>query len=265
MTTTTAISEAEARMVAEAVEAHGGIAAAARALGKTRPWVQRRVRATRATTATPGTDRPSPALALSLQAAHDHFNGALFDGKLPAPVFVWQRKKNCRGHFCPGVWARTGHNDHADEISLNPDLMEERTPREILSTLVHEMVHQLQHHFGEPSRNGYHNAEWGEMMDAVDLTPTATGYPGGKRTGQAVTHMIVDGGRFDLACARLLDGGWAFPFSALDTRAPAKPKAARKKTRLKYTCPKCKTNAWAKPGVEIACAPCMERMQPEDE
>lgn len=40
---------------------------------------------------------PSPALAGALMQAFDHFNGALFGGVLPAPVFVWQRKKGCRG------------------------------------------------------------------------------------------------------------------------------------------------------------------------
>jgi predicted SprT family Zn-dependent metalloprotease len=47
-----------------------------------------------------------------------------------------------------------------DEIALNPAYFAERTTKEILSTLVHEMVHVWQQHQGAPSRTGYHNAEW---------------------------------------------------------------------------------------------------------
>lgn len=208
------------------------------------------------------TDSPTPALAKALNGAFDHFNKSLFECALPAPVFVWQRKKNCRGHFHGGVWKENGSNNSADEISLNPDLMEERTPRDILSTLVHEMVHQQQHHFGKPSRSGYHNKEWAEMMKAVDLMPSNTGHPGGKETGQAMTHYIIEGGRFDVTCASLLEGGWAFPWASLDTRMPPKPK---KSSKVKFSCPECDANAWGAPTLRIYCADCDERMEGPDE
>jgi hypothetical protein len=34
--------------------------------------------------------------------------------------------------------------------------------------------------------------------------PTDTGAPGGKETGQKVTHYIAPGGPFDVACAELV-------------------------------------------------------------
>ena len=197
---------------------------------------------------------PSPALAAALTGAFDHFNDDLFDGKLPQPVFVWQRKKNCRGHFHGGVWKENGSNDSADEISLNPDLMEERSAADILSTLVHEMCHQLQHHFGEPSRTGYHNKEWAEMMKLVGLHPSSTGQEGGKETGQRMTHYVIEDGRFDRACQTLMGDGWAFPWTSLDTRMP--PKEKKKSSKVKFTCPQCEANAWGAASLRIYCAEC---------
>lgn len=70
-----------------------------------------------------------------------------------------------------------------DEIALNPELLEERSVKETLSTLVHEMVHLEQEHFGEAPKRAYHNKQWAEWMDRVGLVPSTTAAPGGKRTG----------------------------------------------------------------------------------
>ena len=98
-----------------------------------------------------------------------------------------------------------------DEIALNPAHFAGRTPAEMLSTLVHEMAHLWQHHFGKPSRSGYHNKEWAAKMREIGLIPTDTGQPGGKDTGQKVTHNIEEGGRFDQACTAFLATGTRHP------------------------------------------------------
>jgi hypothetical protein len=49
-------------------------------------------------------------------------------------------------------------------------------------------------------RRNYHNKEWAVKMREVGLIPTDTGQPGGKDTGQKVTHVIEPGGRFEQAC-----------------------------------------------------------------
>ena len=77
--------------------------------------------------------------------------------------------------------------------------------RDILGTLVHEMCHQWQHELGNPSRSGYHNKEWGNKMKEVGLYPSSTGQPGGRQTGQQVSHFIVEGGAFDVAFALMQD------------------------------------------------------------
>ena len=126
-----------------------------------------------------------------------------------------------------------------DEIALNPAHFASRTPTETLSTLVHEMVHLWQHHFGKPSRTGYHNKEWAAKMREIGLIPTDTGQPGGKDTGQKVTHIIEQGGRFDQACTAFLATA---PAILYHDRAGEGEAATRKKkaaSKTKYTCPAC--------------------------
>jgi predicted SprT family Zn-dependent metalloprotease len=73
--------------------------------------------------------------------------------------------------------SRDGTEVH-DEIAFNIRLFAKRSPGEILATLVHEMCHLEQAHFGAPSRNGYHNREWATLMERVGLVPSDTGRPG---------------------------------------------------------------------------------------
>lgn len=146
-----------------------------------------------------------------LSGAFRYFNTRLFEGKLPIPLITLQRKNRMRGYYHEGIFkARGTTKEHfVDEIALNPTTFARRTDMEILSTLVHEMVHMQQHKFGKPSRNAYHDKEWGQMMEAVGLVPSSTGQPGGKRTGQRVTHYILAGGPFEIAALELIAGGWA--------------------------------------------------------
>ncbi|WFS69541.1 SprT-like domain-containing protein (plasmid) [Agrobacterium leguminum] len=198
-----------------------------------------------------------------LARAYALFNEELFGGELPACLITMQRVKKAYGYFAGG---RFGSKDGAvvtDEIALNPAHFSLRTTEQILSTLVHEMVHLWQHHFGKPSRGGYHNREWAEKMHAVGLVPSSSGEPGGKETGQRVTHYIADGGPFQRVFSRLEEEGFdAFFIELWDD---AKKQAARaKKTASKtcYTCPSCGLNAWAKPNARLMCADCVMALQP---
>ena len=125
----------------------------------------------------------------SLDAAYDHFNRELFGGQLPPCLITMQRHKGAYGYFSGERFASLDNPEEVtDEIALNPAHFASRTPAATLSTLVHEMCHLWQHHFGKPSRSGYHNKEWAAKMREVGLIPIDTGQPGGKDTGQKVTH-----------------------------------------------------------------------------
>ncbi|MBK8177245.1 MAG: SprT-like domain-containing protein [Rhodospirillales bacterium] len=194
-----------------------------------------------------------------LREAYDFFNRRLFGGRLPQCLITMQRHRTAYGYFAGGRFGTVDGNETTDEIALNPSHFRSRTTEESLSTLVHEMTHLEQHHFGAPSRQGYHNKEWAGLMRAVGLIPSATAAEGGKETGQKVSHYIARGGPFDLACRELLQQGYSVRYVELwrDPEA-AKRKAASK---TKYTCPACGLNAWGKPEISLTCGECDERMQ----
>jgi predicted SprT family Zn-dependent metalloprotease len=154
-------------------------------------------------TNTPALD-PTPQAYGELQAAYDFFNRALFDGELPPCLITLQRKGRYNGFYSDKQF-KNGKGDHADEIAINPKHMSSSF-EVVMSTLVHEMAHLWQYHFGKPSRGGYHNREWAEKMLWLGLRPTNND-DADKMTGQSMSHRIVDGGRFALACAELKKTG----------------------------------------------------------
>lgn len=198
----------------------------------------------------------------SLDAAYDHFNRTLFSGQLPPCLITMQRHKGAYGYFSGERFASLDNpEDVTDEIALNPAHFRTRTPAAILSTLVHEMVHLWQHHFGRPPRRCYHDRQWAAKMREVGLIPSATGEPGGKETGQSMTHYVEPGGRFEKACTAYLAKAGAILYH---DRA-GDEEARRKKTasKTKYTCPSCRLNAWAKPDAHLMCGDCEETMEAE--
>ena len=173
-----------------------------------------------------------------------------------------RRKRHGRsyGFFCGGRFARTDGLE-CDEIAMNPMYFRNRPLAETLATLVHEMVHLWQHRHGTPGRGGYHNRQWAETMKRIGLYPSDTTAPGGKETGDRVSHYIMEAGRFAEAMAGLERRGFTIPWSEVlviqvqdvpsgpDAAAPP-PKSGK---RIRYTCPHCGLNAWAMHGAELAC------------
>ena len=138
-----------------------------------------------------------------LQPAFDFFNAELFDGQLPPCLITFQRKgSSTYGYYSFKRFATLG-GETSDEIAINPRFLKTRSFVEVMSTLVHEMAHCWQHHYGTPSRTGYHNKEWAEKMMCLGLRPSRTGKREGPMTGQRMTHCIIPGGRFEIAVEKL--------------------------------------------------------------
>jgi SprT-like family len=192
----------------------------------------------------------------TLNEAYDLFNQSLFAGELPEVLITMQRSRRSRGFFSSRRFAHRRAKEVLDEVALNPATFENRTDREIASTLVHEMTHVWQHHFGQPSRNGYHNREWANKMIEIGLMPSRTGKPGGKKTGQTCSHYIIDGGVFDREWQLMAESGFRFDYQDRPTNGPETPA----KLKLKYTCPGCSISVWGKPGLGILCETCGERL-----
>ena len=210
----------------------------------------------------PMTTHPTRRTYTSLDAAFDHFNRELFAGQLPACLITMQRHKGAYGYFSGDRFASTADpQEVTDEIALNPAHFASRPTADTLSTLAHEMAHLWQHHFGTPSRTGYHNGEWAAKMREIGLIPVSLDHPGNE-TGQKVSHHVEQGGRFERACTAYLATGTAFLYHDRagdgDAAATRKKKAASK---TKYTCPACGMNAWAKPAARLVCGDCSLKLK----
>jgi hypothetical protein len=216
---------------------------------------------------------PTQETATQFQTAYDYLNRHLFDNKLPGCLITLQRQRSSYGYFSADRFDRKD-GQRTDEIAINPQHLRCRSIVESLSTLAHEMKHLEQHHFGKPGRGRYHNKEWADSMEAIGLIPSDTGRPGGKRTGDAVSHYIEPDGRFALAVEKLLATGFEITWrEVLSDRAllggadgSDEGGASLSGKRTKYTCPhpECTLNAWAKAGAALLCGEHRESMRPAD-
>lgn len=188
---------------------------------------------------------------VALDNAYKDFNLHLFAGKLPECLITLNRHPKARGFFCANRFSHREQDRRIAEIALNPDTFEDRTDLEVLSTLVHEMVHLWQHYFGRPSRGGYHNREWATKMEKIGLMPSSTGAPGGKRTGQHVSHYILADQQFAVVAQQIIGLGFR-----LNWQSPTGPRAAKAQTRKKFSCYICTQAAWAKPTAQLVCGYC---------
>ena len=199
----------------------------------------------------------------NLAHAFAHFNKELFNGELPDCLITLKRDQPKRlGHYQSMVVRNRTDHRATDEISLNLVSFPSRSDIEILSTLVHEMVHLWQEHLADAPRKAYHDKQWGRKMKEIGLYPSSTSAPGGKETGQQMSHYIIPDHLFDTACQALLASGYKLNWQMEIEQPEGKEK---KKTRLKFTCPACEQKAWAKPGARLVCADCMETLEPEED
>lgn len=196
----------------------------------------------------------------AFQKAYDFFNKELFAASLPPVLVTLQRHAKAYGFFSPERFIGRGDKAAAHELALNPDHFG-RTDEQILSTLVHEMVHVWQQTHGTAPRKSYHDKQWAAKMKEVGLYPSHTAEPGGKETGQKVSHYIIERGAFALSVAKLKATGFALRWQSRAADDKERQKKAASKT--KYTCPGCELNAWAKPGAVLICGECYDEGEGE--
>ena len=192
---------------------------------------------------------------VNLDFACQYFNEALFDNVLPGLLITYQRKANSRGFYHPSRFRHRENGEEAiSELALNPDLFEDRSDMEILSTLVHELVHHWQQNFGKPSKGAYHNKEFAAKMDEIGLQPTDDGTEEGKPTGRKITHLIIPGGKFDELAKKFLE---EYKFK-LNWESLTAQKSEKKKTdpsKVKFIC-ECPNSIWGKIFSLVICPDC---------
>lgn len=187
----------------------------------------------------------------AIQSMFDYFNKKLFNNECEPCLLNLSRLSRAHGFFAPERWtvAKEGEQPAIHEISLCPESMS-RDPKQVVSTLVHEMAHLWQQDHGSPSP-GYHNKQWAAKMKEVGLYPSTTAAPGGKETGKNCSHYIIEGGVFESAYDAM-PKEFLYPFIYV----PAEKKVRPSKNKTKYTCAKCGDNIWGKSGLIVGCMPC---------
>jgi SprT-like family len=223
-----------------------------------------------------------------LQRAYDFFNARLFDAQLPSCLITLQRNKRTMGYFRRDRFVDF-NGVKTDEIAINPEYFAIVPIEEVLATVVHEMVHLWQDHFGSPGRGKYHNQEWADKMTSIGLIPSSTGAPGGRQTGDHMMDFPAQGGLFLKACRELLKKdfkiSWYDRFPAMMPSAsmniasndqfsgedlaisgtiPAMvnsnlslvSRAIDNSNRMKYKCRECAAQVWGKPALNIVCGDC---------
>jgi len=201
----------------------------------------------------------------TLQQAYDLINQEFFGGHLQNCMITFTNKgKRNLGFFHPSKFYERNGKETLDELGLNPTNFEGQTDKDILALLLHEICHVWQQYWGTPSRNGYHNKEWGNKMKEVGLYPSNTGKVGGKEKGQQMMHYIIAGGAFDQWFQKWESLGLKLQWQSFSDIEKEKGK---KKTvsKVKYTCPDCNQNAWAKPNAKLVCGNCEEIMKGAEE
>jgi len=212
--------------------------------------------------------RPTQDTYDAFQKAYDEANYVLFAGERAGCLITLQRRARTMGYFSPNRFVRAdGEQSH--ELAVNPAYFRNCALIDTLSVFVHEMIHVWQEHFGKPGRGRYHNSEFAEMSESLGLMPSATGQPGGKRTGDRMSHYIIEGGKFERFARDLIERGFEIPWSetppklenaGIDGGAENKTKKGGK--RPKYTCGICGQNAWAMHEAALVCGKDMGPMLP---
>jgi predicted SprT family Zn-dependent metalloprotease len=199
--------------------------------------------------------------------SYNWFNKELFEDKLPDCLITLQRRAHSAGYFSPNRFQnRKSNNKKIDEIALNPGVFKDQSDLEILSTLVHEMMHLWQKYQGKPSRTGYHNREWADKIEIIGLMPSSTGKEGGKKTGQKMSDYIIKGGPFEASAQKLINTGFAISWQSIEKRAekPDGTTPPTPKKRIKFKCQGCNLFAWAKPETKLKCGTCDTLLLPEN-
>jgi len=198
---------------------------------------------------------PSEDMYGEFQRAFEFFNERLFGMRLPHVLITLKTNAKSLGHFASDRFGEiAGQDSTAHEIAMNPLHFSVRTLKDTLSTLVHEMVHLRQHVEGKAPRKGYHDRAWAAMMLEVGLYPSDTAAPGGAMTGQKMSHYVIEGGPYDVACDELVSMGFSLTWADRGDYDRKQPKTVVSK--MKFTCPDCQQNAWAKPTGSLVCGEC---------
>lgn len=143
------------------------------------------------------------------KAVFDRFNEELFGeilgDKISDCVITLQRKSNTYSYMTFQSFLSLDKSDNKlHEICLNPEYFGVRPRIELLQSLVHEMTHVYQHSYGTVTKEGAHDEQFMDYMNAIGLMPSSNGLLDGKTTGgKKMFNYPLPDGRFLEVCNEL--------------------------------------------------------------
>lgn len=161
----------------------------------------------------------------ALESAHEIIKAET--GAPRATLLVTRDLKGRKGHFTPFTPWQNGEESFS-EIAFN--LEHFTTPEELLSTLLHEVAHSINHQNGieDCSSNQYHNAKFKTQAEALGLKTLEI-----KGKGHASTELTEFGAKRWAKALKILAG--AFDLVALGGESAKKK--GRNTNLLKAQCP----------------------------
>lgn len=192
----------------------------------------------------------------ALQGAYNYFKVRLFKDRLSPAVLTLNRNTRSGGYYMRSAWVDETQNV-LPEINISPATLQ-LSPLDVMSILVHEMTHHFQHLHGNPGRAGYHNKEFAKFMFCLGLQCSSTGEPGGKQTGERMSHFVLPGGTFHNAFEQM-PNEYLLPFKDFNLQKKF-TSFSIKKIKIKYQCTGCGINVWGKPNLHIVCEQCDMRL-----
>ena len=189
----------------------------------------------------------------TFDAQFNYYNKELFNGGLSDCMIQTSGHKKYAGFIKMRNWKNklAEKEPFIHEISLNPGILGQ-DDKKYHAELVHGMVHVWQQDYGKPSRRMYHNRQWAQKMEEIGLTPSSTGAPGGKKTGERVSQFFTPGGLFIKLFNNLTERHIKYVPAVLEEEGAA---VSQNRSKVTYKCP-CGHKVWGKAGLAITCDDC---------
>lgn len=201
-----------------------------------------------------------------LTEAYEVFNEKLFNKELPPCVVTLGKKAGALGVFMPSRWRMKSEfgtetdskllvetAEDAPELRMVPSYFKSRSTKEILSTLLHEMVHWWRASLCEKKKTKrHHDKHWAAKMEELGLMPYNINNPE-KKTGHKCSHTIMEGGIFNDVATSLIEKGLEIRYYFAERSSSTVRQYTKK---IKYTCPVCESVVRGVPGLSIKCVEC---------
>ena len=198
-----------------------------------------------------------------LNKIFDLLNEEFFESALSRPTITIQSTPRAYGHFSlrEDTWVSKLGGTH--EINIGAGTLA-RPIEEVVSTLLHEMVHYWNYERGvqDCSRgNTYHNRRFKEAAEARGLMVEHSDKYGWSHTSpaDALLEFVIENDLTDILINRNEFHG--FQISGTGTHSgTATPTTPKKSSSRKYICPCCGMSVRATKVVNIGCLDCGVRM-----